>query len=186
MAQMNLLPWRAQRRQQEKKRLAHLGWTSLILGVLIVWVANNCFLRALHHQRTRNQDLQKKLHAKNQQIKEIKTLKQRRQNLEAKVAKMQKLQTDRRVLAHLMDELRGILPFEMYLNKLEKKQDMIILSGYAQSNTTVSLLMKNIEKNIWIQHPLLTEIKKKQGIGVLEGNEFIVSFLLKLPKIGVD
>ena len=186
MAQMNLLPWRAQRRELEKKRLVCLVLVSLMLGFLMVWIANGFFVGRLHHQVTRNQSLQKKCHAVNQQIKEIKVLKGLRKDLLSKVAKMQSLRTDRQLTRHLMDELMTILPFEIYLNKLEKKQAGVTLWGYAPSNTTISLLMKNIEKNAWIRHPLLTEIKKREGVEPLVGNEFIVSFLLKLPKKGMD
>ncbi|CZR30091.1 Fimbrial assembly protein (PilN) [Legionella pneumophila] len=64
---------------------------------------------------------------------------------------------------------------------MQREHDVVTLWGYSESNTSISILMRNIEANVWIQNPVLTEIKKNVEKKQSPNNEFKLSFVLK-PK----
>lgn len=104
---------------------------------------------------------------------------------------VQNLQATRGLTVHLFDELIKVLPDGVYLTQMKREGNRITLLGYSESNSNVSILMRNIEANPWIQEPELTEIKKSKDQQDANAavnptpetgeNEFKLSFVLK-PK----
>lgn len=181
MTQINLLPWREELREQEKKMFTTILIISALVAAFIVFIVNYYALELVAEQTERNQILQKELNSLDEQLKEIKILKQTRQALISRMSIVQNLQSTRTLMVHLFDELIKILPPGVYVTKLERKNDIVTLWGYSESNTNISILMRNIENNIWIQNPVLTEIKKMEDTKQPANNEFKLSFILK-PK----
>ncbi|MCL9684435.1 PilN domain-containing protein [Legionella maioricensis] len=181
MTQINLLPWREQKREQEKKVFTTILIACAIFAAFIVFIVNYYASELVSYQVERNQILQKEINSLEDQIKEIKALKQIRQALISRMSIVQNLQSTRTLMVHLFDELIKILPPGIYVTKLERKNDMVTLWGYSESNTNISILMRNIESNAWIQNPSLTEIKKMDDEKQPANNEFKLSFILK-PK----
>ncbi len=181
MTQINLLPWREQKREQEKKVFTTILIVCAIFAAFIVFIVNYYASELVSNQITRNQILQKEINSLEDQIKEIKALKLIRKALISRMSIVQNLQSTRTLMVHLFDELIQILPPGIYVTKLERKNDMVTLWGYSESNTNISILMRNIESNAWIQNPSLTEIKKMDDNKQPANNEFKLSFILK-PK----
>jgi type IV pilus assembly protein PilN len=181
MAEINLLPWREKKREQEKKQFT----TSLIGGVLgaclIVFLMHSYATHLIDTQTARNQLLQNEIALVEEQIKEIKSLKETRDSLISRMTIIQNLQSTRTVMVHLFDELIRVMPSGVYIYKLERKEDVVTMWGYAQSNTNVSLLMKNMEQNAWLQNPSLTEIKKIED-AKMSNYDFSLNFNLNQNK----
>lgn len=181
MTEINLLPWREQKREQEKKMFTSMLLASVFATILILLLVNYYASNLVSNQSARNQILQDEISLLNKQIKEIKTLKQTREALISRMSVVRNLQSTRTLMVHLFDELIKVLPSGIYVTKLERQNDIVTLTGYSESNTNVSLLMTNIEINDWIQSPVLTEIKKMEEQNQPADNEFKLSFVLK-PK----
>ena len=169
------------KREQEKKMFTTLLICSGIFALFIVFVINYYASQLISVQTERNDLLQKEITILDGQIKEIKSLKQTRQALISRMAVVRNLQSTRTLMVHLFDELIKVVPAGVYVSKLERKNDIVTLWGYSESNTNVSNLMRNIERNDWIQNPALTEIKKMDDEKQPANNEFQLNFILK-PK----
>ena len=181
MTEINLLPWRERKREQEKKFFTTMLLSGMVIAVVIVFLINYYASNLVNNQTERNQMLQKEIAVLNDQIKEIKALKLIREALISRMSIVQNLQSTRTLMVHLFDELLKVLPPGVYVTKLERQNDIVSLWGYSESNTNVSILMRNIENNDWIQNPLLTEIKKNDEKKQPADNEFKLNFILK-PK----
>lgn len=181
MTEINLLPWRERKREQEKKLFTTVLLTAAVIAALIVFLINYYASNLVSNQTARNQLLQTEIRALDQAIKEIKTLKQIRAGLISRMIVVQNLQSTRTLMVHLFDELIKVMPSGVYVTKLERKNDVVSLWGYSESNTNVSILMKSIESDSWIQEPVLTEIKKMEEKKQPADSEFLLSFVLK-PK----
>lgn len=181
MSNINLLPWREQKREQDKKLFTTMIIISALIAAFIVFLINYYASNLVSNQTERNQMLQKEITALDEQIKEIKTLKQIRESLVSRMAIVQNLQSTRTLMVHLFDELIKVMPAGIYVTKLERQNDIVSLYGYSESNTNISILMRSIEDNNWIQNPVLTEIKKMDDKKQPANNEFKLSFVLK-PK----
>ncbi len=181
MTEINLLPWRERKREQEKKMFTTMLLTGFIIAAGIVFLINYYATNLVSNQTVRNQTLQTEITNLDEQIKEIKALKQIREGLVSRMSIVQNLQSTRTMMVHLFDELIKVMPPGIYVTKLERKNDVVTLWGFAESNTNISILMRSIEANIWIQNPVLTEIKKMDEKKQAANNEFKLSFVLK-PK----
>lgn len=181
MTQINLLPWREKQREQEKKMFTTMLLVGIVFAAVVVFLINSYATHLVDNQTNRNKILQDEITKLDAQIKEIKALKQIRESLISRMSIIQNLQSTRTLMVHLFDELIKVVPSGMYVTKLQRENDVVTLWGYSESNTSVSILMQNIESNVWIQNPALTEIKKDEKTKQAANNEFKLSFVLK-PK----
>ena len=179
MTEINLLPWRERKREQNKKMFTTMLLISVIFAAAMVFLINYYASHLVNNQRERNDILQKEIHALDDEIKEIKTLKKIREGLISRMSIVQNLQSTRTLMVHLFDELIKVMPSGVYVTKMERKSDLVSLWGYSESNANVSILMRSIENNNWIQSPTLTEIKKMEDKKQPADSEFILSFILK-------
>lgn len=181
MTNINLLPWREKKREQEKKQFAVYLFIGLAIAVLIVFAIDYYAQSLVAEQTARNERLKSEIALLEKQIKEISDLKKVRQALIARMMIVRNLQSTRTLTVRLFDEVIKIMPDGVYLNHLDRVGNKVTILGYAESNTNISLLMRNIEGNAWIQNPELTEIKKTTEQKTVDSNEFKLSFILK-PK----
>ncbi|MDI1351723.1 MAG: PilN domain-containing protein [bacterium] len=179
MTRINLLPWREKQREQEKKLFTTYLLCGAAFAVCIVFLVNSYANYLIGDQTERNQIIQKEINILNDQIAEIKTLKRVRAGLISRMSIVQNLQSTRTLMVHLFDELIKIMPSGIYVTKLERKDNVVSLTGFSESNTNISILMKSIESNIWLHNPVLTEIKKIDDKQQAANNEFTLSFVLK-------
>ena len=175
------MPWREQRREQEKKQFTLYLVGGVVVAVIIVFIINYYALCLVDEQTQRNQRLKNEIVQLEKQIKEISQIKKLRQALIARMTIVQNLLATRTLTVRLFDEIIQIMPDGVYLNHVERVGDKITLLGYAESNTNISNLMRNIERSAWIQNPTLTEIKKTTEKKQVDENQFNLSFVLK-PK----
>ena len=181
MTQINLLPWRELKREQEKKRFTTYLAITLAISVVIVFLGNYYVAAKVEEQTALNNRLDDEITEYKKQISEIKNLRTLRQGLIARMKIVQNLQITRILTVRLFDELITILPDGVYVNRMDRVGDKITLSGYTESNSSISRLMQNIELSQWIQLPVLTEIKKMKEGRDDSPSEFKLSFILK-PK----
>lgn len=186
MTQINLLPWREQKREREKKKFITLFFVSIGIAAFIVFLINSYAKGLVNNQRERNKILEKEITVMKNQLTEIKSLKRTRQMLISRMSIVQHLQSTRTLMVHLFDELINVVPSGIYLTQVERKNNTISVTGYTESNTFVSILMKNIENNNWLHDPHLSEIKKEEKQQAAD-NGFKLTFTLEpQPQVGVN
>lgn len=184
MTQINLIPWREQKREQEKKLFTTMLLIASVISVCIVFIINSYAHYLISNQTERNQILKEEITSLDKKLIEIKSLKRTREELVSRMAIIQDLQSTRTLMVHLFDELIKISPTGIFISKLERKNDVVSLSGYAESNTNISILMTNIENDPWMRTPVLMEIKNVDEKKQAANNEFNLTFILK-PKYGL-
>ncbi|CAM2788028.1 Tfp pilus assembly protein PilN [Legionella steigerwaltii] len=163
MTQINLLPWRELKREQEKKLFTTMLLVCVVAAAFIVFLINSYASGLVSNQITRNQMLQKEINSMDAQLQEIKKLEKAREMLISRMSVVQHLQSTRTLMVHLFDDLINVTPSGIYLIQVEGKNDIISVIGYTESNTFVSILMRNIENNDWLHTPVLGEIKREEN-----------------------
>jgi len=156
---INLLPHReAARKRRREAFFASLGAAALCGGV----VAGGMFLwyaAQISTQQGKNQLLQTEITKLEGQIKEISTLQQEIAALRARQQAVEDLQADRNMPVHLLNELVRQLPDGVYISTLKQENQLVSISGTAQSNERVSELLRNLGNNSpWLTRPELIEI----------------------------
>jgi len=179
MTEINLLPWRELKREQEKKQFTTMIAGALVTAVGVVVLLNYYMTTLIDNQTIRNHRLKQEISRFDRQIAEIKKLKEVKQALISRMNIIQNLQATRPLTVHLFDELVKVMPDQIYVTKLERKRNIVTITGFSESNSNISLLMRRIEKDKWIRSPVLTEINKSEKQKKREKNAFVLSFLLK-------
>src|SRR5215831_1672441 len=159
MPRINLLPWRAELRQQRKKEffVALLG--AAIVGLGLVYVSKLTVEGWVSNQLNRNTILKNEIAALDKQIEEIKGLENQRERLIARMKVIGELQRARPEVVHLFDEIAKAVPEGVHLTEVKQTANRIELQGLAQSSTRVSTLMRNIDASDWLSDPGLDVVQ---------------------------
>lgn len=178
MIRINLLPHRAEKRRARKIQFAVLSLISVALGALLVGFVHVAIGTQIAYQERRNAYLKQETQVLDKQIEEIKKLKEQTASLLARKDAVEKLQSDRSDVVHLLDQMLRILPDGVYLKSLKQSGIKINLVGYAQSNARISTLMRAIEDSPWLKSPALVEIHATV-VGNSRVSEFTLTFSLE-------
>lgn len=177
MTRINLLPHRAEKRRVRQVQFGALAVISMVLGALLVGFVHVAITTQISHQERRNGYLNQEIAILDRQIDEIKKLREQTQSLLVRKDAVEKLQSDRSDVVHLLDQMLRILPDGVYLRTLQQTGNKISLAGYAQSNARISTLMRAVEDSSWLDSPALVEIRAS-STGGARVSEFTLTFNL--------
>jgi type IV pilus assembly protein PilN len=184
MLRINLLPHREEKRRAKQIQFIALSIVSLLLGGLIWGLVHVAIATKISYQERRNDYLKQETVILDKQIDEIKKLREQTKSLLERKDAVEKLQSDRSRVVHLLDQMLRILPEGVYVKSLKQTGDAVALVGYAQSNARISTLMRAVESSAWLESPTLVEIHATTANGA-RSSEFTLNFnLTKL--VGAD
>jgi len=158
---INLLPWREELRQKQKKEYFGALGVSALVGAIIWLAIHSYYGMIIDHQNSRNDLLIRHITELDKKIVEIKQLEKERERLIARMTAVEELQTSRHLAVRLFDEVSRTLPDGVYLTELEQDNDKATIKGIAQSNARVSNFMRNLESSEWLEKPRLNIIETK-------------------------
>jgi type IV pilus assembly protein PilN len=159
MPRINLLPWRAEQRQERKKKFFLALAVAAVAGIGIVYVSKLTVEGWITNQLNRNTILRNEIAELDKQIEEIKGLENQRERLIARMKVIGELQRARPEVVHLFDEIVKAVPEGVHLTEVKQTGNRIELQGMAQSSTRVSTLMRNIDASDWLSNPGLDVVQ---------------------------
>jgi len=179
---VNLLPHREERRKAQRKQLGILAGMVAALAIAIVVLVHGVIAGYISVQADRNTFLKKENASLDKEIDEIKKLQGEIAALLARKQVIERLQTDRAQVVHLLDQLVRQVPDGVYLKTIRQQGRRIALNGYSQSNARVSTLMRNMSSSPHLENPVLIEIKAAT-IGGKRVSEFTMNLNLKALQV---
>jgi|TARA_B100002003_G_scaffold58961_1_gene54462 type IV pilus assembly protein PilN len=145
MAHVNLLPWREQRRQQQKQQyIVVLAFVAIMTGLLF-WFIGQIIDTQISNQNSRNQYLQTQITALESQIAEIKRIKESKSAIEQRMALIEQLQSSRNLAPQVLDELARIVPQGVSFTSLQRTGSSIQVRGTSESNNRLAEFMRQLE-----------------------------------------
>ena len=159
MTQINLLPWREEHRQEQKKQFAMMALMTCILAAAIVGLIHFQMQSKIDYQLSRNRFLQQEIVKLDEEIKEISELQKVRRSLIERMEVIQDLQASRPSIVHLFSEIVSTVPNGVYLESLQQTGSSLLINGEAESNARVSTYMRNLSASDWLKDPNLTVIE---------------------------
>jgi len=156
---VNLLPHReAARKRRREAFFVALGIAALI-GGLLCGAVYSWYQAQISGQQDKNTFLKTEITRLENQIKEIAGLQQEIAALRARQMAVEDLQGNRNLPVYLLDELVRQLPDGVYITSMKQDNQVVLLTGVAQSNERVSELLRNLGNNSpWLTRPELIEI----------------------------
>ncbi len=158
MTGFNLLPWREARRRERRRQFISLLGLTAVLALVMVFAVFAYNQRQLAQQSERQRLLTAEIALLDARIGEVRTLRDRIAALTARRDAVERLQRARSAPVHFLDELVGRVPQGVMLKSLQQA-GRITLSGYAQSGSRVSELLRALAGLAAVSHPELVEIK---------------------------
>lgn len=160
MVRINLLPWREQLREERKRQFFIAVAVTIVVGIILVYIANKYFELQVENQNLRNSYLKQQITVMNNNLKVIEELKSKKSELLSRMKIIQDLQSNRQILARLLDQFVRTLPEGVFYTALSKKNKQITIQGMTVSNNRVSQLMRNFDSSPWLANPNLTVISR--------------------------
>ncbi len=159
MPNINLLPWREKRREAQKREFGAMLIGAIIFAVLVLLITHLVMSSKINTQEKVNNYLVLMIQQLDENIVQLNQVKQNREEMLEKLKVIRVLQENRPVTVHIFDELPKILPKGIYLTQFSREGEVLSLEGSAESNTSISELMRTIEASLWLENPVLVEIK---------------------------
>jgi len=150
MAKINLLPWRAERRERRKREFFTHLVIAFVAAVVLVLLWGFWVSLRIGNQNDRNDYLKGQIAQLDAKITEIQNLQKVKDHLLARKRIVEKLQSSRSQMVHLFDQIVETAPAGVRLTGLTQQGDKLTLDGVAQSNATVAQYMRNIEASPWM------------------------------------
>ena len=158
MANINLLPWREEAREKQKRDYIGILAAVFLASGLLVFLALNVLDMMTDEQRGRNAYLQSEITLLEKQIAEITKIKERKKDIERRTEIILNLQQARNLPTHVLDELVRIVPPGIYLSSIEKKGSMLWIEGRSESNNNVANMMRKVKTSEWLHEPNMQSI----------------------------
>lgn len=181
MAQINLLPWREERRQELKKEFLTVLALVAAIGVLLVFVSGMFVNSQITHQDLRNSYLKTHISQLDEQVSEIRELQRKRNQLLDRMKVIQELQGNRPVIVRILDQLVRTVPDGVFYENLSARGKEISASGVAESNNRVSSLMRRLDASDWFADPNLDQVAAAPAFGD-QATKFNLKVKVELPK----
>ncbi len=185
MAQINLLPWRDDRRQEQKKEFLAIVGFVLALGVVLVLLGDRVVNGQIDNQNARNRHLGEQIAILDKQVAEIRDLQRKRNQLLDRMRVIQELQGNRPIIVRILDQLVRTVPDGVFYTNLTTKAKVISITGIAESNNRVSSLMRRLDASDWLADPNLDKVRAAEAFGD-QATTFNLSVKVELPTTGAQ
>ncbi len=158
MSNINLLPWREERKQKENRQflagsvLAGLMCAAASFGVKV-------YIDGLvADQQERNRFMQVQIAVVDQRLEELNAIRAKRKSLELRIGIIQDLQRSRNTPTELFNSMKDIVPAGIYVEQLRFAGKEINVSGKTESNNRISETLRNIDGSDWLGNGYLSSI----------------------------
>lgn len=163
MAKINLLPWRAERRERRKREFFTQLGVGAVAAIVLVLLWGFWMGLRIDNQNNRNDYLQGQITQLDSKITEIQNLQKVKKHLLDRKRIVEKLQSSRSQMVHLFDQIVQTIPAGARLTALKQQGDKLTLNGVAQSNATVAQYMRSIEASPWMGPTTLVKTENVHG-----------------------
>jgi type IV pilus assembly protein PilN len=187
MAHVNLLPWREEQRQKDKKQ--YLG--SLIFIALIVflafWLLGEFIEKQIRNQEFRNNYLTQEISILDAQIARIRDIKTTKSAISQRMALIEQLQVSRNVSPIIFDELARIVPNGVSFEKMSRNGNRIELVGVSESNNRLSSFMRNLQASEVFTNGELSSLKADAAsLNAVSNFKLTFSLSAKVAPVTID
>ena len=171
MTSMNLLPWRQVLRSRRKKENIMTIIYAAGFAVCLVFLITLGLSIKIAKEEKNGQYLQDKISSLDKSLQEIKGLEIKKTELIGKINVLQGLHSPRADTAKIFDELVVAIPTNITVFSIQRNGNTVAVTGFANSNSDVSMLMRNIESSSLLANARLIEIEQQVIDGAIT-NQF--------------
>lgn len=177
---INLLPWREEIVDYNKKVFTRLMLAALILAGFFLIFAYHLFFQKISSADSYTQELEKAKVNLVSSVTAYFNFQKIQKEVNGRYLMLQKLQYSRFETVFLLNGLAKVTPKGVYINTLTREGDRLDLTGAANSNLLITKMMELIESSKNIKVISLQKVEKAQGQNVTV-TSFDLQLALTLP-----
>jgi type IV pilus assembly protein PilN len=181
MANIDLRPWREERREARQKQFILILMLVAISAGAIGFSWNQATQAKVNFQVTRNTYLDGKIKELDGKIKEIEGLREQREALVERMNVIQSLQGDRPIIVHVFEELVLATPDGVYFTALSRKGNLIEIKGFADKKLAISDFLRNLDDSDWFSDTALEDVEAIKNGDEVIGNNFSLKVNVSNP-----
>lgn len=171
MININLLAWRDELRKRENRFFLTM-LSFFILGTLVICVFVYLYSSYRANSLGPNKDLlNKAVQTAEQEITKLTKYGALEKNLKSETVLLEAINYNRTLPLLILNEVAKSLPKSVYLDRIERLNQNLILQGTAQTNQQISQFIDDLKKYPEISLPVLKEAKT-----VAENDTVIIKF----------
>lgn len=163
MIRINLLDWRARRRELRTRAFLAMLASAVVVAVAILAMAMVLMRQVMEQQTARNDYLRQQLLDVDHKIEEMQELQKVKSSLLTRMEVIEQLQASRSATVHFFDEIVNTVPDGVTLRSVAQSDASVTIEGVAESNGRVSTYMKNLDASPWFDNPRLIIIKTSES-----------------------
>lgn len=167
MTTINLLPWRERRRELERRAFA-VGMAASIAGAAVLlavaWVRTEADIDKV---RAVNQGAAARVADLDDRLQAAAVLRDRMAGTDARIATVRGLHDARVDTVRVFEELAGTLAAGVRYTSVTRRGRTISVRGFAEAESSVSALMRNLDRSARFGAPTLGNIADAGGQGTL-------------------
>lgn len=158
MAKINLLPWREELRQTQKKRYIGVLVAIAIAVFILFWIIGQVFDHQIRNQKSRNNYLKQEIAILDQQIEQIKEVSAAKDAISLRMALIEQLQVSKNLTPILFNELAKSVPTGVSFRTMSRSDNRIKITGVTNSNNRLSTFIRAIDESDVFTNPELSSI----------------------------
>lgn len=165
MIEINLLPWREEQRNLNKKIFLYGVIISITIALFVILWIHISLEKKVNQQKYRNQVLQNEINLLASKNNALFKVKKQKKLLQQQLLTLQNLRFSRYQMVNLLNEITRIVPKGVFLQTLKEEDQQMIIVGQAHSNLLVSQFIKKIDASSQLKSPSLKEVSTTQVDG---------------------
>ncbi len=179
MIKINLLPVRAERRRlgmQQQMLLFGLLLVLVGIGLYYWYSATSSKITA---RRAEIAAMEQEINQLSSVIAEVEKFKKDKKTLEGKLDVIYRLQKDRKIAVHYMDEINQAIPERVWLEMYDEKAGAVTVRGKALNPDDVAAFLRNLAKSPYfrdVELDVTTQGEIKVGQESVKINDFTIRF----------
>ncbi|WLI72572.1 PilN domain-containing protein [Halomonas alkalicola] len=177
--EINLLPWREERRARRSKRFFVTLGLAALLGLGGGYGLTWHYQQEAQAQQQRNAHIQAQSRQLDSAIREISELEAIRDQMLEQVRVFTELQMGRTQTVHVLSDLTSSLVDGVHYSQLTRQGDSLRLTGLAENNRQVSDQLRALAAAASFTEPVLSEVEAEGGG---ERRRFSLSMSQQLPR----
>jgi type IV pilus assembly protein PilN len=148
MPDMNLLPWREQRRGLRIRRLQ--GWMlgMVLIALLVIWRVDAGGRESLQRQARDDAATRQVMEGLDAQLERLAQQKVDHEQIRDRLEMLERLQAGRLSRVDLLERLAGAVPQGVYFTELTVQGPRLRVTGVADSGSLVAQLLRNLSGEI--------------------------------------
>lgn len=147
---INLLPWREEKRQQYKQRFYGMVVLGVLLALFLQWCGSLYIDHLKSVQRERNQQLQSYIAKLDKQLVNLKEIEAKHKSILTRLRLVESLQNERNKTTDFMNLMPELVPEGVYVDKIKMSGREVEMAGVSDSTARLATMLDNFENSTWL------------------------------------